>query len=242
MEWPRARHRAGVLLTAVLAAGGVAAGEMALGARGDGVVDLHVGGRDLVIRTDGAEINGFILTSEAGLLAGDPCPAGLGLFTTDEDSLIADQFGYALDGLHDLGRALGGETAFEQLQQDLTLTYTIQGAEGIHTATIMAASAGDADVDGDVDRDDFRAVEAGFGRAGALWTTGDFNGDGRADFRDYLLWKANVAPSSPGGIPEPAALLLIGGAAAPVVLKRRRSRARRAAGASRSETPRSLFC
>ncbi len=82
---------------------------------------------------------------------------------------------------------------------------------------------GDADLDGKVAREDFHALQVGFGSPEADWFGGDFNFDGRVDFLDYLTWKANVGDAVGGGekIPEPAtlSLLALGGLG---VLKRKR--------------------
>ena len=81
---------------------------------------------------------------------------------------------------------------------------------------------GDADLDGAVGRDDFHALQFGFGSTEADWLGGDFNLDGRVDFLDYLTWKAHVGDAVPGaGVPEPscAVLVLLGSVAA---LRRRR--------------------
>ncbi|MGB2822230.1 MAG: PEP-CTERM sorting domain-containing protein, partial [Phycisphaerae bacterium] len=83
---------------------------------------------------------------------------------------------------------------------------------------------GDADLDGIVERDDFHAIQAGFGAPDPDWLDGDFNFDGRVDFLDYLTWKANVGDSVPGGekIPEPATMLLLALGACLGVFRRRR--------------------
>ncbi len=84
---------------------------------------------------------------------------------------------------------------------------------------------GDADLDGEVARSDFHALQDGFGSPDPDWLTGDFNFDGGVDFLDYLAWKANVGDAVPGGgkIPEPAtASLLLLGAGLAVWRKRRR--------------------
>jgi hypothetical protein len=90
-------------------------------------------------------------------------------------------------------------------------------ANGIVKVHLHDLLEGDADLDGEVAREDFAALQDGFAADGADWFTGDFNFDGRADFRDYLTWKANVGDSVPGAgkTPEPAStvLLLLGFAA-----------------------------
>jgi len=225
---PRTYRFPGVWPAVLLAAASFAPASAAMlpGARGDGIVDLYVGGRDLIVRTDGAEINGFILTSEAGLLVGEPYAVSLGLFATHADALIADQLGYALDGVHDLGRVLAADKPIDVLREDLTLTYTRPGHEGFQTATILPAMPGDADVDGDIGRLDLLAIVFGFGQAEGLWIHGDFDCTGAVDVRDYLAWKANVGLSTapPGEAPEPLTLGLLALGAAGSPLRRRQTR------------------
>jgi hypothetical protein len=186
---------------------------MSAGERGDGVVDLYVGGRDLILHTDGAVVNGFILTSEAGLLGGEPYASRLGIFVTDTDRLLADQFGYALDGLHDLGHVLEMEKPLEDLQGDLTLTYTILGQAGVRSGTILSAVPGDINLDGVVDAADYITLKQNFGMtSGARWLQGNFNGDNNVNWTDLQTLMANFGTRSVGGAPaapEPATLSLL---------------------------------
>ena len=132
---------------------------------------------------------------------------------TDGDFLIADQFDYVLTGLHDLGRVVACEVGFEELQQDLELTYTVQGGPGIRTATMLSAIPGDAGLDGWVGRLDIRAIAPTFGmRTGAIWVYDDFTGDGAVNFRAHLLMERHYGSGVvPGGeiLPEPATLWLL---------------------------------
>ena len=51
---------------------------------------------------------------------------------------------------------------------------------------------GDADVDGDVDLDDFVILKTHFGlTTGATWGEGDFNADGAVDLDDFVILKNN---------------------------------------------------
>ncbi|MGB2822376.1 MAG: PEP-CTERM sorting domain-containing protein, partial [Phycisphaerae bacterium] len=81
---------------------------------------------------------------------------------------------------------------------------------------------GDADLDGRVAREDFHALEVGFGSPDPDWFDGDFNFDGRVDFLDYLTWKANAGDAVPGAVPEPTTLAIL--AVGIVVLTGRRRR------------------
>ena len=230
----------GILIAVVLAdvAGtGRAAAAMLDGQRGDGVVDLCVGGRDLILRADGAEVNGFILTSDSGLLAGEPYTGRLGVFVSDGDRLLADQFGYVLTGLYDLGRLLASATDLPALGQDLTLSYTVEGKAGVFYGTILPAAPGDADLDGVTGYWDLMRLIGAFGTpAGALWVDGDFSGDGVVDAMDYITLKmhfgAGGMPAPPvggsGEVPEPGALVILASAAAGGLARpgRRMNRAR----------------
>jgi len=215
----------GSVLVAVVLAGvagtGRAAAEMLVGQRGDGVVDLCIGGRDLILRADGAEVNGFVLASDSGLLAGEPYTGGLGVFVSDGDWLLADQFGYVLTGLHDLGRMLASETDLPALGQDLTLSYTVEGAVGVFYGTILPAAPGDADLDGVVGYWDLMRLAGTFGTpVGAVWVDGDFSGDGAVDAVDYITLKMHFgagsmpAPPGSGEAPEPGSLVILASAAA----------------------------
>jgi hypothetical protein len=205
------------------------------GQRGDGVVDIHVGGRDLIIHTDGVAINGLVLTSDAGLLTGEPYAGGMGLFVTDDDWMLADQLGYVLAGPHDLGRVLAGEVDLAILGADLTLSYTLEGQAGVALGTIMQAVPGDADLDGLVGYWDLSRMLDTFGAStGALWVDADFTGDGAVSSVDYIAMKSNfgyVAALAPpvnagGAAPEPAslAILAVGACAALAEPGRRRNR------------------
>ena len=215
------------ILAAVALAGaagtGPASGAMLGGQRGDGVVDLCVGGRDLIIRADGAEVNGFILTSDSGLLTGEAYAGGLGVFVSDGEGLLADQFGYVLTGLHDLGRLPASQAPLPELGSDLTLSYTVQGEAGVFYGTIVPAAPGDADLDGAAGYSDLTRLSGAFGvQAGAVWVDGDFNGDGAVDAVDFITLKRNFGaggtPAPPvgagGPAPEPGTLAILASAAA----------------------------
>ena len=53
--------------------------------------------------------------------------------------------------------------------------------------------AGDATLDGKVDYADFLIFKANYGGSGKFWEQGDFNHDGKVDNADYALLKANLS-------------------------------------------------
>lgn len=73
------------------------------------------------------------------------------------------------------------------------------------TILIHVHSPGDADMDGDVDLDDFAIFKASFGH-GSTWGQGDFDADGDVDLDDFTLLKQNFGT---GTVPEPATLSLL---------------------------------
>jgi len=131
-----------------------------------------------------------------------------------------------------------GESEFAAVEANFSLDYIedveyhvdVYGDDSLHAVwvTLHDLLDGDADLDGEVGRDDFHALQVGFGSPEADWFTGDFNLDGSVNFLDYLTWKANVGDAVPGAVPEPATLLLF--AAAGAFALKRRLRARRASG------------
>jgi hypothetical protein len=229
-----------VLRASLLIAGGdLAIARVPPGTRLDRIRDVLVPAWDLVIRTNGVPLNGFILESDAGLLTGEPYRNRAGLFVTDADDLIADQFG-AFGRLHDLGRVVGARAGIEvlqlsDLQEDLTLAYTTKGKRGITRRIPIAATAlFDADLDGKVGRSDFLTLKENFGTPdGAVWVDADLTGDGAVDFRDYVAMKLHGGRRVVGDadaaqvIPEPAALTLLALAAFLMNVRSARRRSRR---------------
>jgi hypothetical protein len=64
--------------------------------------------------------------------------------------------------------------------------------------------AGDANRDRFVNTADFRILNRNFGKVGATWEEGDFNGDARVDFTDFLLLEAAFNRSLPAAPPAPS--------------------------------------
>lgn len=222
--WRTRRSWAPWGVAAVMLTASAAAGAMDPGTRGDGRVDVHIAPCTyprLILETDGVEVNGFIVTSAAGLLTGNPYTAGLGVFVTDADDVLADQFGYVLSGQHDLGMVVKDGWTFEQLRLDLGLGYTINGQPGVRTGTAMKASLGDANLDGEVGIADLAALADHYGQSPARWADGEFNCDDIVGIADLAVLADNYGRKAESPVPEPAAvsLLALGGTA---LFRRRR--------------------
>ena len=67
-------------------------------------------------------------------------------------------------------------------------------------------TAGDANLDNEVNFADFLILSENFGQAGA-WREGDFDGDGTVDFPDFLALSANFSGAAEAAsVPEPTGL------------------------------------
>ena len=75
---------------------------------------------------------------------------------------------------------------------------------------LAATVAGDANLDGNVQFDDFLAIASGFGTDGG-WSEGDFDGNGEIQFPDFLLLAENFGfeRSTAMFVPEPASNLSV---------------------------------
>jgi hypothetical protein len=92
---------------------------------------------------------------------------------------------------------------------------------------------GDANLNGEVELQDFSALKANFG-TGTTWFEGDFNLDGAIDLQDFSALKANFGASVSPAVgaaalptPEPATLALVALGGAAVLLRRRGQKQRR---------------
>ena len=96
---------------------------------------------------------------------------------------------------------------------------------------------GDANLDGQVNLQDFNRLASNFGSTSGVWTQGDFNYDGNVNLQDFNRLASNFGLSAAGpqvtpgdwaalgaAVPEPGAALMVGFASAALV-RRRRTRA-----------------
>ncbi|MGC4031158.1 MAG: autotransporter-associated beta strand repeat-containing protein [Tepidisphaeraceae bacterium] len=81
----------------------------------------------------------------------------------------------------------------------ITANHTIgYGDDGVGAVTVRVTLPGDADLDGDVDFNDFLSLQANFGSANTRFDQGNFNYDGITDFNDFLSLQANFGQSLSG--------------------------------------------
>ena len=133
-----------------------------------------------------------------------------------------------------------GQIKSTTLAAGQTLGY---GDNGTDTVTVRVTLAGDADLDGDVDFNDFLKLQGSFGSAGTRFDQGNFNYDGQTDFNDFLALQGNfgqtvgfdsaapqftaaqyaqvMAITSAAAVPEPTTLALLGLGAAGLLRRRR---------------------
>jgi hypothetical protein len=70
---------------------------------------------------------------------------------------------------------------------------------------VLDELAGDANLDGKVDFNDFAILEANFNKTHTFWGQGDFNLDGVVDYNDFLIFRDRFVPQA--GQPVQAAMI-----------------------------------
>lgn len=106
-------------------------------------------------------------------------------------------------------------------------TLVFNGFDGFFKEVFVARLAGDTDVDGDVDFDDFLALQLAW-QSGSGWANGDFDGDGDVDGDDFTVlhqWYNGGGGVGGTTVPEPASILLLA-VAGLIPLRIRRTRLR----------------
>ena len=96
-------------------------------------------------------------------------------------------------------------------------------------AVLMYTYAGDANLSGHIDGDDFFRIDAGYLAAESGYSNGDFNYDGRIDADDYFILDRNYSRQGSAFapeagvtvVPEPAHLAWLAFAAATFARRRR---------------------
>jgi hypothetical protein len=105
---------------------------------------------------------------------------------------------------------------------------------------VLYTYAGDADLNGKINGDDYFRIDSHVGQAGGGWSHGDFDYNGKINGDDYFIIDSNIAAQGPPivalssaadgltAVPEPSAAALL--LATPLALVPRRRRRHRRAG------------
>lgn len=124
----------------------------------------------------------------------------------DIDSLVGEIVAGTNGGLFDLT----GEGKVD----DADLTHWLSGA-ATHNGFDQRYSAGDSNLDGSVNSNDFNSLGLNWNRGVALWSGGDFTADGRVDANDLnalgINWQYSIplAPAAAAPVPEPSGMMMI---------------------------------
>jgi len=133
----------------------------------------------------------------------DRVPSSWGDFNDDGAVDVAD-IEQMFDALEAGDQALTWDVNFDDQVTESDAVELIEG--------FLGSVFGDADLDGDVDLDDFVLLKSNWGASDATWAQASFDGDGDVDLDDFSILKANFGRTT---VPEPAAisLLALGGLA-----------------------------
>ncbi len=124
-----------------------------------------------------------------------------------------------IDALYDALAAGTGDVTY-----DINYNSAVTQADvDVLIRDLLDTEYGDADLDGDIDLDDFVILKAHFGAADASWGIGDFSGNGSVNLDDFIMLKSNFGFA---GLPEPGSVLLLATGAL-ATLRRRRTDSRR---------------
>jgi hypothetical protein len=117
---------------------------------------------------------------------------------------------------HELIQMWSQETGGQLFNQfSLTSPYSNFGSWGLtedlnqqHSPkwdAVLSELAGDANLDGKVDFNDFAILESNFNKTHTFWGQGDFNLDGAVDYNDFLIFRDRFVPQA--GQPVQAAMI-----------------------------------
>ena len=169
---------------------------------------------NLTLATAGKDLNGFILTSNSNALTGAAATLPTSMFNVDTNGEISTAF-VSIANAYNLGNVAA--TSLANAAGDLSLTYTVNGTAGIFGGangaelSVVAQTAGDANLDGVVNIFDINAVSSQWNTSGTGVPSQypDVNHDGTVNIFDINLISSNWAHVVPGGgsataVPEPA--------------------------------------
>ena len=143
----------------------------------------------------------------------------LGEFTIRRTGLLGDVNGSGVVDVRDVAAICSGlgsaDDRYEFTDDD---TITVADAHAF-VEQRLGTIPGDANLDGDVNFDDFLLLSANFGRDFRDWQRGDFDCDQRVDFPDFLILSEHFGMSAAASganasqtasVPEPSSFLLSG--------------------------------
>ncbi len=166
-----------------------------------------VGGTDLVLSFMGSAVG--------------PDFSGDGMLDCADINLLT---GAIADMMNDAAFDLTGDGFVDLADRDEWLT--LAGAANL--ASGNAYLLGDANLDGDVDGQDFIDWNSNKFRSVAEWCAGDFNADGIVDGQDFIQWNSNKfmsADAVAAAVPEPmSAIGLLSAMLCMAGIRRRRTR------------------
>ena len=191
----------------------------------NGRVDLK-DNKLVVVAGDLGSWNGSAYTGVTGLIqtgraTGDW--SGNGIVTSETEATTGVLTGLAVANAEDVGKAGG--------------TF---GGQSVNTGDVlvMYTWGGDAQMDGDLDGDDYFQIDSNVAQSGSVfgYSKGDFNLDGLINGDDYFIIDSNIAfaqtqPNWPTGagvagvaaVPEPASMGVLALAASALMRRRRRA-------------------